>query len=347
LGRFGRDFSLTEDFGEATHLSALDKRRRGRKFLSTEELDFDLWLVLALFIFFLYFALDTIKTIDQFSRYIFYGMLMLASLVILWKSMIQHGMPRATRFTPDWDNNHKWIDIPIVCISTVAILFLNAFVLGAWQFSLFPSLLMPNVNLTLLQVLPLPVVNFIQTILWQGTAVGGGEELMKLAGIVILTRRLKNEWLGAGISIGFWAAGHSMIAYGGAPAPVLGAFLAGCLLYLQLRVTGNILVCVFTHAAVNTIALLPTIAGTTSTFITTSAAAIPIILFFSLWGFIARRRHVSSGQPMSDILCRPPPFRATPTCAISSQPTLSRTKLSRSNPLCLNRSRDANLGFSS
>ena len=297
-------------------MSALDKRHRGRKFLSKTELDFDLWLVLALFIFFLYFALDTIKTIDQFSRYIFYGMLMLASLVILWKSMIQHGMPRATRFTPDWDNNHKWIDLPIVCVSTVAILFLNAFVLGAWQMSLIPSVLMPQVNLTLLpllQVLPLPVVNFIQTILWQGTAVGGGEELMKLAGIVILTRRLKNEWLGAGISIGFWAAGHSMIAYGGAPAPVLGAFLAGCLLYLDLRVTGNILVAVEVHAIVNTVALLPTIVGTTSSFIAGSSIIPALVLPWIFIGFLTILPRMKRSNFGDDSFSSLPPLLAVVT----------------------------------
>jgi hypothetical protein len=234
--------------------SRKDKRRK-----ETHVADIELFQALSLLFFFMYFGLNTVNIATQFNRFIFYGMLLLGSLVSLNTTMIRHGLPMPGRNVPDWDENFQWWHLGIIMASVSAIYALNTLFLGPLS-SAFPEPMSGTLAPISFALIPQVWANMIQQILWQTFVVAFAEETLKIAVILPFSRRWQLEFIMAPVVIGIWAEGHSVLAYGGAFWPLVAAFAGGIILYVMIRITRNLLVGVVGHAGINLIALAGNIA---------------------------------------------------------------------------------------
>lgn len=250
----------------------MSAERRRRKIGPFQPTDIELFEAFALLIVFMYFALNSIQAQAQFNRYIFYSLLLLASLGILKGMQARYGEPRDEGIqygrVLDWNENFKQSHLAFVLFGVGLIVVLSALItsgsvaniLGASQLAWAPTIL--GFSSTLPSTYPLAWLpesfsNLIQQSLWQVFVVAFAEETMKLAVILTFARRTGNEWFAVILAVGAWAEGHAMLAYGGAVLPLLAAFAAGIVLYVVLRMTKSLVVPILIHGTVNMIAILP------------------------------------------------------------------------------------------
>lgn len=232
-----------------------DGRKRERR-EKTHVADVELFQALSLLFFFMYFGLNTVNIETQFNRFVFYGMLLLGSLVSLNTTMIRHGLPMPGKNVPDWDENFQWWHLGIIMATVSAIYALNTLFLGPLSTS-FPEPMSGTLAPIAFALIPQVWANLIQQILWQTFVVAFAEETLKMAVILPFSRRWQLEFVMAPVVIGIWAEGHSVLAYGGAFWPLVAAFAGGIILYAVIRITRNLLVGVTSHALINVISLLP------------------------------------------------------------------------------------------
>lgn len=229
----------------------------GRKHTARKEThvaDVELFQALSLLFFFMYFGLNTVNIAAQFNRFVFYGMLLLGSLVSLNTTMIRHGLPMPGKNVPDWDENFQWWHLGVILASVSAIYSLNALFLGPLS-SAFPEPMSGTFAPIAFALIPQVWANLIQQALWQTFVVAFAEETLKIAVILPFSRRWQLEFVMAPVVIGIWAEGHSVLAYGGAFWPLVAAFAGGSIIYAVIRITRNLLVGVTTHAIINLVAL--------------------------------------------------------------------------------------------
>jgi hypothetical protein len=234
----------------------------GRKHTARKEThvaDVELFQALSLLFFFMYFGLNTVNIEAQFNRFIFYGMLLLGSLVSLNTTMIRHGLPMPGKNVPDWDENFQWWHLGVILASVSAIYSLNTLFLGPLS-SAFPEPMSGTLTPISFALIPQVWANLIQQVLWQTFVVAFAEETLKIAVILPFSRRWQLEFIMAPVVIGIWAEGHSVLAYGGAFWPLVAAFAGGIIIYAVIRITRNLLVGVASHAGINLISLVGNIA---------------------------------------------------------------------------------------
>ncbi|MGB9022407.1 MAG: CPBP family glutamic-type intramembrane protease [Candidatus Bathyarchaeia archaeon] len=232
---------------------------RGRKHKPREKThvaDIELFQALSLLFFFMYFGLNTVNIAAQFNRFVFYGMLLLGSLVSLNTTMIRHGLPMPGKNVPDWDENFEWWHLGIIMASVSAIYALNTLFLGPLS-TAFPEPMSGTLAPIAFALIPQVWANLIQQILWQTFVVAFAEETLKIAVILPFSRRWQLEFIMAPVVIGIWAEGHSVLAYGGAFWPLVAAFAGGIIIYAIIRITRNLLTGVIAHAGINLISLVP------------------------------------------------------------------------------------------
>lgn len=233
--------------------------RKHKRREKTHVADVELFQALSLLFFFMYFGLNTVNIATQFNRFVFYGMLLLGSLVSLNTTMIRHGLPMPGKNVPDWDENFQWWHLGVILASVSAIYALNTLFLGPLSTS-FPEPMSGTLAPISFALIPQVWANLIQQALWQTFVVAFAEETLKIAVILPFSRRWQLEFIMAPVVIGIWAEGHSVLAYGGAFWPLVAAFAGGIIIYVMIRITRNLLTGVSVHAAVNLIALAGSIA---------------------------------------------------------------------------------------
>jgi len=230
------------------------RRHTARK--ETHVADVELFQALSLLFFFMYFGLNTVNIATQFNRFVFYGMLLLGSLVSLNTTMIRHGLPMPGKNVPDWDENFQWWHLGVILASVSAIYSLNTLFLGPLS-SAFPEPMSGTLAPISFALIPQVYANLIQQALWQTFVVAFAEETLKIAVILPFSRRWQLEFIMAPVIIGIWAEGHSVLAYGGAFWPLVAAFAGGIIIYAVIRITRNLLVGVASHSIINVISLVP------------------------------------------------------------------------------------------
>jgi len=206
-------------------------------------------------------ALKLIPSPTQYDRFTYYQGLLVFGWLMLIVSMVLYGRPEETRAVPDWDENWKPTHVVIFVAGTSLALIVNAVTNGFLAKYLPGPTLPTNMLLPLIPpaLIPQSVSNLTLQFLWQVFGVAYGEEMSKIGPTVLIGRGVGHKWLVAAPLVVVWAFAHSIIAYGGAIAPVISAIVAGSIFMGMWILTKNKMTAILSHGTVNLILLLPTL----------------------------------------------------------------------------------------
>jgi len=200
----------------------------------------------------IHYLLKTQGTPLETATWTFLLMWILSMVLLLWLRM--YGGER--RDPVDYDEDLKREHLPVMIGSIVAIVIIASLIVSMSS-GIKSAIIVPRPG-AMLSGIPTSTSALIDDLLYNFVLVAPAEETMKLMGIIALYRKTHNEALSVAFPVGVWATFHGYYSYVGPlmwPL-IIAAFVAGIILYLNLKYTKSLLNAIISHGLYNVLVVV-------------------------------------------------------------------------------------------